>query len=220
MTSIYESMLEFMPRLMSGISLTIIIAVSSIALATILGFMLESLRWNGVKWLSRLNVGLVVGLRGVPTLVYIYYMYFALPALGVDLTPLVAGVTALAVAHSPYMAENMRLAIASVDRGQAEAAVSLGMSKPLVMRRIVFPQAVRSFLPPYGNSMVMAVKDSSLCAVITVAELTRQAQIIAADTFRTMEVFSQAALLYVIICVPMVLIIRYSEHGLSQRGKA
>ena len=140
--------------------------------------------------------------------------------IGIDLSPIVAGVVALAIAHSPYMAENMRLSIEAIDKGQTEAAVSLGMSKLLLMRRVILPQAVRSFLPPYGNSIVMAVKDSSLCAVITVAELTRQAQIIASETFRTMEVFSQAALLYVSICVPLVLVTRLFERTLSKQVSA
>jgi polar amino acid transport system permease protein len=213
-----SALFNFLPNLMSGMKLTIVIALSAIALATALGLCLEVLRWTGFKPLQRLNVVLVVILRGVPTLVYIYYAYFALPGIGISLTPVVAGVIALAVAHSPYMAENMRLAIEAIDKGQSEAAVSLGMSKALMMRRVIIPQAGRYFMPPYGNSIVMAVKDSSLCAVITVAELTRQAQILASETFRTMEIFSQAALLYVSICVPFILVIRYFERRLSKEA--
>lgn len=213
-----DALFGFLPNLLSGVKLTIIIALSAIALATALGLCLEMLRWTGFGFLKRLNVVLVVVLRGVPTLVFIYYAYFALPALGIALSPIVAGIIALAVAHSPYMAENMRLSIEAIDRGQSEAAVSLGMSKALMMRRVVIPQATRYFMPPYGNSIVMAVKDSSLCAVITVAELTRQAQILASETFRTMEVFSQAALLYVSICVPFILFIRYFERRLSKEA--
>lgn len=213
-----NALFGFIPSLISGMKLTVLIALCAIACATLLGLLLESLRWTGFKSLLRLNVVLVVLLRGVPTLVYIYYVYFALPAVGVALTPIVAGIIALAVAHSPYVAENMRLAIEAIDTGQSEAAISLGMSKGLMMRRVIIPQAVRYFMPPYGNSLVMAVKDSSLCAVITVAELTRQAQILASETFRTMEVFSQAALLYVSICVPFILIIRYFERKLSKEA--
>lgn len=213
-----EALFGFLPNLLSGVKLTIVIALSAIALATALGLCLEMLRWTRFGFLKRLNVVLVVVLRGVPTLVFIYYAYFALPALGVALSPIVAGIIALAVAHAPYMAENMRLSIEAIDRGQSEAAVSLGMSKALMMRRVIIPQATRYFMPPYGNSIVMAVKDSSLCAVITVAELTRQAQILASETFRTMEVFSQAALLYVSICVPFILFIRYFERRLSKEA--
>lgn len=213
-----DALFGFLPNLLSGMKLTIVIALSAIALATALGLCLEMLRWTGFGPMQRLNVVLVVVLRGVPTLVYVYYAYFALPGLGIALSPTIAGIIALAVAHSPYMAENMRLSIEAIDKGQSEAAVSLGMSKALMMRRVVIPQAARYFMPPYGNSIVMAVKDSSLCAVITVAELTRQAQILASETFRTMEVFSQAALLYVSICVPFILFIRYFEHRLSKEA--
>lgn len=220
MNAMTSSLFGFMPDLFKGLQLTVLIALSAIALSTIFGMLLESLRWSGVTALVRLNATLVVVLRGVPTLVYIYYVYFAFPAIGLDLPPVPAGILALAISHAPYMAENMRLSIQSLDSGQFEAAESLGMGKALAMRRVILPQAVKSFLPPYGNSIVMAVKDSSLCAVITVAEITRQAQIISSETFRTMEVFSQAALLYVAICVPLIIIIRLFEGGIARKVQA
>ncbi|ANG98728.1 amino acid ABC transporter permease [Brucella pseudogrignonensis] len=217
MNSLFEAWFGFLPDLISGLSLTIIISVGAIALATVFGLLLESLRWSEIPLLMHINAVLVVVLRGVPTLVFIYYVYFVLPTIGVDLSPLTAGILALAISHAPYMAENIRLSIESLDKGQFEAATAMGMSKSLTMRRVILPQAIKSLLPPYGNSIVMAIKDSSLCAVITVAEITRQAQIIAAETFRTLEAFSQAALLYFIMCAPLILLIRFFEGRIARK---
>ena len=217
MTQIFDNWLGFMPDLLNGLYLTLIISFGAIALATVFGLIIEAMRWGEHPILTASNTVLVVVLRGIPTLVFIYYVYFVFPVIGIDLPPVAAGILALAISHAPYMAENMRLSIEALDKGQFEAASSMGMSKALMMRRVVLPQAVRSFLPPYGSSIVLAIKDSSLCAVITVAEITRQAQIIAAETFRTLEVFSQAALLYCAICAPLILVVRFMESRISRK---
>jgi polar amino acid transport system permease protein len=136
-----------------------------------------------------------------------------LPDLGVQLSAFQAGVVGLGVAYSAYQAENFRAGIQSVDPGQIEAAQTLGMRPPLIMRRVILPQAIRVFLPPYGNTMIMMLKDSSIASAITVAELTRGGQLIAASTFKNMTVFTLVALLYLAMSLPLT----YLAHRLERK---
>ena len=115
-----------------------------------------------------------------------------------------AGVIGLGIAYSAYQAENFRAGIEAVDPGQREAALAMGMRPALLMRRVVLPQAFRIALPPYGNTLVMMLKDSSLVSTITVAEMTRQGQLIAASTFQNMTVYTLVALLYLAMSLPLV----------------
>jgi polar amino acid transport system permease protein len=217
MNGILSDSLQYLPRLLDGVRLTVLVSIYAIVAATLIGLMLEALRWAGT-WGARLNSAAIIGMRGIPILVYVFFAYFALPEFGVDLSPIVAGVLALGVAHAPYMAENLRLAVQAVDQGQTEAAAAMGMSTPLLMRRVILPQAVRPFLPTFGNAVVLMIKDSSLCSVITVAELTRAAQIISLETFKTLHVFTEAALLYMALCVPLVMVIRLAEMAYSKKA--
>lgn len=210
MGELISDSIEFLPNLLEGVKMTVLVSAFAIVAATLFGLLLEALRWTGV-WGARLNGAVIIAMRGVPVLVYIFFAYFALPEIGIDLPPVVAGILALGIAHAPYMAENLRLSIQAVERGQAEAASAMGMPTLLSMRRVILPQAVRPFLPTFGNTVVLTIKDSSLCSVITVTELTRAAQIISLETFKTLHVFTEAALLYMMLCMPLVLAIRYAE---------
>ena len=119
-----------------------------------------------------------------------------------------------------YQAENFRAGIEAVDHGQREAAEALGMRPAKVMWRVVLPQAFRIALPPYGNILVMMLKDSSLVSTITVAEMTRQGQLIASSTFQNMTVYTLVALLYLLMSLPLVYGLRRMEQYLGRRKKA
>ena len=115
------------------------------------------------------------------------------------------------IAYSAYQAENFRAGIEAIDRGQIEAAMAMGMSWSMTMRRVVLPQAVKIVLPPYGNIMIMMLKDSSQASTITVAELALQGKLIAVSTFKNATVFSLVALMYLVMCVPLILLVRHLE---------
>jgi polar amino acid transport system permease protein len=132
--------------------------------------------------------------------------------MGIQLSAFQAAVVGLGVGYSAYHAENIRAGILAVDRGQYEAAQSLGMGPTQIMRRIILPQAVRIILPPYGNIMIMMLKDSSLASAITVAEITRAGQLIAAATFKNMTVFTLVALLYLALSLPLTLLTTWLER--------
>jgi len=141
----------------------------------------------------------------------LFYIYFVMPELGLDLSAFQAGVVGLALTYSCYIGETFRGGIEAVDRGQVEAAKSIGMKHGKMMRRIVLPQAVRIALPPYGNNMVMLLKDSSQVSVISVAELTMQGKMLASSTFDNMTVFTMVAALYLCLTIPLNMLMRHVE---------
>ena len=147
----------------------------------------------------------------------LFYIYFVLPDLGINLTALQAGIIGLGIAYSAYQAENFRAGIEAIDPGQIEAAQSIGMRDRLIMRRVILPQAIRIVLPPFGNTMIMMLKDSSLVSTITVAELTRQGQLIAASTFQNMTVFTLVAIIYLLMSLPLTYLTGRLEKKFAAR---
>jgi len=150
-------------------------------------------------------------LRGIPILVVLFYFYFVMPEFGLDLNAFQAGIIGLGLTYSCYIGESIRGGIAAVDQGQIEAAKSLGMHHGKMMRRIVLPQAFRIALPPYGNNVVMLLKDSSQVSVISVAELTMQGKMLASSTFDNLTVFTMVALLYLSLTIPLNVLMRRLE---------
>ena len=128
-----------------------------------------------------------------------------------------AAILGLGIAYSAYQAENFRAGIEAIDKGQIEAAQSIGMGWWLTMRRVVLPQAVKIVLPPYGNIMIMMLKDSSQASTITVAELALQGKLIASSTFKNTSVFTLVALMYLTMSIPLILLVRHFEKRAGQK---
>ncbi|HEV7438452.1 MAG TPA: amino acid ABC transporter permease [Methylobacterium sp.] len=202
---------EFLPILFQGVQLTVLITVASLAVSTVLGLFWAMLRVSGSRVLSGFSVVMVNILRGIPIIVQLFYIYFVMPEFGVSLTAVQAGIIGLGIAYSAYQAENFRAGIEAVDRGQVEAAQAIGMGWWLTMRRVVLPQAIRIALPPYGNLMIMMLKDSSQASTITVAELALQGKLIASSTFKNTSVFTLVALMYLALSLPLILLVRHLE---------
>src|SRR5207245_9926963 len=134
-----------------------------------------------------------------------------MPDFSVILTGLQAAILGLRIAYTAYQAENFRAGIEAIDKGQIEAAQTIGMGWWLTMRRVVLPQAVKIVLPPYGNIMIMLLKDSSQASTITVAELALQAKLIASSTFKNTSVFTLVALMYLNMSIQLILLVRHFE---------
>jgi polar amino acid transport system permease protein len=162
---------EFLPILLTGVKLTIIVTVGSLAVSTVLGLIWALMRVSGIRALAAISRTIINIIRGIPIIVQLFYIYFVLPDFGITLSALQAAIIGLGIAYSAYQAENFRAGIEAIDHGQIEAAQSIGMGWALMMRRVILPQAVRIVLPPYGNTMIMMLKDSSQASTITVAEL-------------------------------------------------
>lgn len=201
----------FLPPLLQGTYLTILLTILSLILSLIIGFVVALGRMSKVRLISGVCKVYISIFRGTPLLVQLMYIYYALPSIGIDLTAIQAAIIGLALNESAYLAEIFRAGIQSIPKGQTEAAYSIGMRASKAMRRIILPQAIKNVLPAIGNAAIILLKNSSLAAIITVVELTRSGEILAASTFRTLEVFTLIAILYWLLHYPLALLVNYLE---------
>jgi polar amino acid transport system permease protein len=208
---------EFMPILLLGVRNTIIVTLGSLVLSTVLGMVWALMRVSGIRALAVVAVVVVNVIRGVPIIVQLFYIYFVLPDFGITLSALQAAIIGLGIAYSAYQSENFRAGIEAIDRGQIESAYSLGLSWALTMRKVVLSQAIRIMLPPYGNIMIMMLKDSSQASTITVAELALQGKLIASSTFQNTTVFTLVAALYLVMSVPLIVLAGWLERRFGRK---
>ncbi|MYN14266.1 ABC transporter permease subunit [Pusillimonas sp. TS35] len=211
MTELFDKIVQYMPALLKGVELTIIVTLGSLLLSTVLGMFWALLRASNINILVKGSEWAINLLRGIPIIVLLFYIYFVMPDIGISLTAVQAGIIGLGIAYSAYQSENFRAGIEAIDRGQIEAAMAMGMGWGTTMRRVVLPQAFRIVLPPYGNTMIMMLKDSSQASTITVAELAMQGKLVALSTFDNTTVFTMVALMYLAMCLPLIMIVKYLE---------
>ncbi|OWJ95835.1 amino acid ABC transporter permease [Pseudomonas sp. A46] len=188
--------LDSAPFLLKGAVYTVVLSLGGMFFGLLLGFLLALARLYGftpLRWLARVYVSFF---RGTPLLVQLFMIYYGLPQLGIQLEPLPAALIGFSLNMAAYTSEILRAAIASIDKGQWEAAASIGMSRSQTLVRAILPQAARTALPPLGNSFISLVKDTALAATIQVPELFRQAQLITARTFEIFTLYLTAALIY------------------------
>jgi polar amino acid transport system permease protein len=211
-----ESGRETLVYLARGLGVTIGLSLAAYAAALVIGLVagLGRVAKNPVAYtLGTLYVELV---RGVPLLVIVLYAQFVVaPALGTSRWPFVSGLIALAIGYGAYLAEVYRAGIESIERGQMEAARSLGMSYARAMRFVILPQAIRRVLPALGNDFIAMLKDSSLVSVLAVPELLQQARFHISRTFQPFEVFNLVALTYLLMTTVLSAGVRYLERRLQ-----
>ncbi len=211
MATFWNDAAEFAPILLKGAQVTVMVTITSLVLSTFLGLFWALLRTSHIKVLSWISATFVNTIRGIPILVQLFYIYFVLPEIGIQLTAFQAGSIGLGIAYSAYMSEVFRAGIEAIDVGQIEAAHTIGMTRWLVMTRVVLPQAFRIALPPYGNNLIMLLKDSSQTSAITVAELSLESKLIAASTFKNTTVFTMGAIGYLIMSLPLIFLVARLE---------
>lgn len=216
MLNFLEQSQLFLPILFQGVYFTIIVTISAFILSTVLGLLWAFMSVSGIKPLTLISRTIIIVVRGIPGLVTLFYIYFVLPDFGISLTALQAAIIGLGIAYSPYQAEVFRSGIEAIDRGQTEAALSIGMGWPLLMRRVLLPQAIKVALPPYGSTMVMMLKDSSLASTITVAELSLQGKLLASSTFENTTIFTLVALIYLAMSLPLTAFNGWLERRMAQ----
>ena len=216
MTHFLSQVPTYLPILMQGVYLTLLVTLGAFVLATALGLVWAFMRVSGIAplaWTARPRIVIV---RGLPGFVTQFYINLVLADLGRALSAVQAAIIGLGIAYSPYMAEVFRSGIEAIDRGQTEAALSIGMGWGLLMRRVILPQAIRVALPPYGSTMVMLLKDSSLASTITVAELSLQGKLLASSTFENTTIFTMVALIYLAMSLPLTAFNGWLERRLRQ----
>lgn len=219
MQSFLRDAAQFLPLLLQGLKFTILVTLGSLALSTVLGLVWALMRVSGVAPLVLVAKLVVNTLRGIPILVQLFYIYFVFPEFGLALSALQAAILGLGIAYSAYQAENFRAGIEAIDHGQVEAAESIGMGWFLMMRRVILPQAIKVVLPPYGNIMIMMLKDSSQASTITVAELTLQGSLLASSTFKNMTVYTLVALLYLSMSLPLIAFVGWLERRFGKGAR-
>jgi len=201
----------FLPYLLRGALVTIQVTLLGLALALAVAFVAGLGRLSPrrpVRWLAG---GFVEIFRGTSVVVQLFWFFFALPIIGLQLQPLVAAVLALGLNGGAYAAEVVRGAVLAVPRGQAEAATALNMSGATRMRRVILPQALPLMLPPFGNIAVDLLKASALVSLVTVSDLTFRAQSVRASTGETALVFGLILVIYFVLACALALFFRMLE---------
>ncbi|SFJ39969.1 amino acid ABC transporter membrane protein 1, PAAT family [Phyllobacterium sp. CL33Tsu] len=191
---------------------TLLISILGIGLGLVIGTLVCAARLSPYPLLRRFAAIWVSFLRGVPLLVQLLVFYYALPVIGLDVPAMVAAVVTVGICASAYISEIWRGAIAALPKGQAEAAVAIGMTPFDVWIRVILPQAVTLSLPALINELILLVKASSLVSVVGILEITRASQAQAATTFRPLEVYIAAACIYLVINLCLAALGRYLEH--------
>ena len=193
------------PLLAEALLVTVILGVVSFILGSTLGLVIALVRASRLRVLKAVALAYVSIFLGTPMLVQILLIYFGLPELGIQIDPIPSGILALSLNVAAYQSENFRAGLLGVDRGQVEAAQSIGMKYWQSMRRIVFPQALRIAMPPIGTRFIALMKDTSLVSVITITELTRAAERIGSASFQYLEMYIIVAIIYWLInlCLSM-----------------
>lgn len=195
----FRLIVESIPFLVKGAVYTVQVSVLAIVFGLVLGWMLGLVAVSGVRWLRAIAWGYVQFIRGTPLLVQIFLIYFGLPALGLNIPAYWSGVIALGLNSAGFQAEIVRAGIESIDRGQTEAARSIGMSGFQTLLFILVPQTIRRVIPPLTNELITLTKSSSLLSAIAVLELTHAGQAIIARTFAPFEIYAAVAVFYLVL---------------------
>ena len=207
--------LETAPQLLGGMKLTLIITLGGLLVGLLLGVVTGLANTSRSRFLRGIAILYIEAIRGTPLIVQVMFLYFGLPlALGMRIPPDVAGVIAIGVNSGAYIAEIVRGAIQSIDKGQTEAGRSTGLTQAQTMLYIIWPQAFRRMIPPLTNQCIISLKDTSLLVVIGVGELTRQGQEIIAVNFRAFEVWLTVAIFYLAMTLSISAVLRYYERKL------
>ncbi|RPO01973.1 amino acid ABC transporter permease [Pseudomonas aeruginosa] len=184
------------PFLLQGAMYTVLFAAVSMVLGLILGFSVAVVRVTKVPVVSQIAAVYISAFRGTPLLVQIFVLYYGLPSVGIEFTPVTAGILALTLNVAAYLSESMRGAILGIDKGQWEAGLSVGLTWGQTLWNIITPQALRLAVPSLSNSLISLIKDTSLISVITVTELMLATKEVIAETFQPLPLYLAAAGIY------------------------
>jgi len=201
----WEVLWQSLPILLEGVRITVLASLITMIAALVLGLMVALARIAGGP-LGALAYVYVEFFRNSPQLMVVVWVFTVLPLVtGITLSPLLSGIVALTLNVSAFVAEVYRAGITSIPAGQTQAGLALGMTRIQLYRRVLLPQAVARVIPPLGSYWVGLFKDTSLLAVIGVAELMYQGRLVATDTYRPVEIFTGVALIYYVLAYPQSL---------------
>ena len=226
--------IQSLPLLFQGLELTLVITLGSVSIGCIFGMIAGLSRLSAKRWLRLLATAYVDFFRGTPLLVQILLVYYGIPVLLQDgqqflmttfgmpqlihnyaLPRLLAAIIACSINSGAYIAEIFRAGVQSIEKGQMEAARSLGMTQGQAMRYIILPQAVKRVIPPLGNEFIAMLKDTSLLSVIGIIELTKSGMLVVARTYEAFAIYITVAIFYLVITFTLSRYIDYLERRLK-----
>lgn len=230
MTKLFDLPLVFtqIPKLLSYLHVNVELAIIALLIGWSVGLIIALVRINRIPVLRQIAVAFVSVIRGTPIIVQLYLTYFGIPIMlryinyywGTDyningIPPIVFAIVALGLNQSAFDSESIRAAIQSVEKGQIEAAKSIGMTGAQVLRRIMLPQAFRVALPPLGNSFISLIKGTSLVFVCSVVEMTAEGKILAGNNYRFFESYCSIAIIFWVLTVGIEYIFKKLEEKFS-----
>jgi polar amino acid transport system permease protein len=211
----YRDIMLFIP---DGILKTFEVTIMSIVCAVVVGLIAGLGRISRIAIINRIATIYVEIIRGIPLLVQIFYIYYALGKL-IQVPDIFAAVIAMTVCYGAYLGEIFRAGIQSIPKGQMEAAIALGLSRSQALSRIILPQTIRVVLPPLGNEFIALLKDSSLVSILAVSDLLRRGREYASKTFDYFEAFTVVALVYLVMTLFFSRLVALMEERMNRRGR-
>jgi polar amino acid transport system permease protein len=215
------SVLAFLPFILEGLRLTLAIAAITAVTTSVFGLLLALGRLYGPRWLSLVIAFYIDTMRAIPELVVLIWIFFSVPILtGMSLPPFAAAVVALTVQVSAYAAEIVRAGLLSIRAGQTQAGMTLGMSRAQILRKILLPQALVRMLPAYSSFLTMIIKDTAIASLVAVPEMMRNAEVVAQQTYRSMEVYTITMLLFFCILFPTTQLVELVYRRVAHLGRS
>lgn len=213
-----EVIIDSLPYLWAGLKVTAYVFLFAIILGFIIGLIMALCRLSrswALNWIAKIFIDAI---RGTPILVQLFFFYFGLNTIEfISLDRTTAGIVTVAINAGAYFAEIIRAGIQSMDKGQTEAARSLGLTSTQTMRHIILPQAFRRMLPTFTNQAIISLKDTSLLSVIGIADLTQQGQVVIAATYKAFELWLVVGIMYFIMIYLLSLLSSFLERRFELR---
>ena len=206
---------EYFPVFLEGAKWTLIISAITVILGALLGTILCFMKRSKFS-IFKVKILRVISTAYVEVLLQIYIVYFGLPSFGIQLEVLPSCIIAISLNSAAYVSEIIRAGIDAVDKGQLEAARSLGMTEGMAMRLIILPQAIKNILPAIGNEFVAIIKESSMASTIGVAELMYSSKIVTGATYKGFEPLIVIAMFYFVMTFSLGRVMSYVEKRLSK----
>lgn len=207
------------PQLLQGALVTVEVTSVSLLLGCVLGLLIGMGRLHPERrWVYGFCTAYLAVIRGTPLLVQLFILFFGLPQFGIMLPAFLCGVLGLGIYSGAYVSEIVRGAIQSIDRGQMEAARSIGLSSRQAMLNVILPQAVVRMIPPLGNEFIALIKNSALVSLLTIHDLMHEGQKIISVSYRSLEVYLAIALIYFVLTGLTTLALRHVEQRLRAGG--
>ena len=207
--------LDILPPLLHGLVVTVELTLAAAVLGVVVAFVVGLARLSRFSFVRYIALAFIEVFRGTSALVQLFWLYFALPLFGFDISAMTAGIIGLGLNTGAYGAVVVRAAVQAVPRAQVEAAIALNLSGRRRMWHVVLPQAALSMLPPWGNLFIELLKNTALVSLITISELTFQGQLLRSETLRTPQIFGTVLVLYFLLALIITKSVRLAERKLA-----